>query len=364
MAQLPVEIIDLRTVVTPDLSLALERANQVQQELLYLQLGSEYSDALRLNVRRSTQSGSFFEALSIKKREWRGFHPYIVVVIDSVLSSARLGNLFATRRGEEGLAIVTSFGLEGIVVPSGRMAAYYLYELASHTLAFIVAGKQHHRETRGCVFDLKEDKRQIMESMKAGALCDECRAWFEENGKDLSPSQLAAIDTLLHYSSLLLNENEPAPRPGPVKPRVFVGSSIEGLEVARALQSELQYDYLVEVWNQNTVFGLGTAKIEALERGAKTYQYAVFVFTADDQIARRDESRPVPRDNVVFEAGLFIGSLSRFRAFIVCPRGVDLQLPSDFAGLTLATYDPTMENLDAAIGPACRQIRTAIAQSG
>jgi predicted nucleotide-binding protein len=148
------------------------------------------------------------------------------------------------------------------------------------------------------------------------------------------------------------------------KPRVFVGSSVEGLEIARAIQSELQYDYSVEIWNQNTVFGLGTSTIEALEDAVRTYEYAIFVFTPDDLIQRRDKQNAVPRDNVIFEAGLLIGQLTRFRAFVVQPRGRNIQLPTDLSGLTTATYEPDATIIDAAIGPACRQIRLAIQNRG
>ena len=56
------------------------------------------------------------------------------------------------------------------------MVAYYLYELAVHTLAFIVAGKKHHDRPRGCIFDFKADKLGILDSMKAGAICDPLQA--------------------------------------------------------------------------------------------------------------------------------------------------------------------------------------------
>lgn len=235
------------------------------------------------------------------------------------------------------------------------MVAYYLYELAVHTLAFIVTAKEHHDEARGCIFDFKADKRGILDSMKAGAICDICKEWFLDNGRRLSAAQFAAINTLLSRCADLL-----AKTPADSKPRVFVGSSVEGLDIARAIQSELQYDYSVEIWNQNTIFGLGTSTIEALEGAVNAYDYAIFVFTPDDIVQRRDSSSPVPRDNVIFESGLFIGKLSRFRSFIVHPRGKQIQLPSDLNGMTTATYDPDARVIDASVGPACRQIRLAI----
>lgn len=144
------------------------------------------------------------------------------------------------------------------------------------------------------------------------------------------------------------------------KVRVFIGSSVEGLEVSRCIQAELAYDYVVEIWNQGTVFGLGDSTLEALEQAVKDYDIGVFVFTPDDELVTRNESKPVARDNVIFELGLFIGKLTRFRAFIVRPGGNNVILPSDLQGITTATFDPKMPNLRASLGPACHAIRDAI----
>jgi predicted nucleotide-binding protein len=61
---------------------------------------------------------------------------------------------------------------------------------------------------------------------------------------------------------------------------------------------------------------------------------------------------------VLFEFGLFVGKLTRKRAFIV--RSSTVSLPSDLAGINTAGYDPTAPNLTAAVGPACQGIRAAI----
>lgn len=359
MAKLPVELIDLREDQTADLSLAVEEANRVQTDVEFAILDSSFADALRLGVLSNTHTGSFFDALVHRKTQWQGFHPFIICFVDCALHSDKWSNLFSSRRAENGVGIVTTDSVEEIIIPKGKMAAYFMYELATQVLALVVSGKEYHRETRQCIYDFQEEKIGILDGIKAGKLCDECRKWFQELGKDLSPSQLVSITRILSRSSELL-EHVPAAN-DPTKTKVFIGSSANGgLEIARAVQSELQYDYSVEIWNQNTVFGLGTATIEALEEAVNTYDYGIFVFTPDDKVIKQDKEIHVPRDNVIFELGLFIGKLSRFRAFVIQPRGIDLQLPSDLKGMTVANYDPQNPNVDASVGPACRQIRMAI----
>ena len=84
------------------------------------------------------------------------------------------------------------------------------------------------------------------------------------------------------------------------------------------------------------------------------------MFTPDDKLYARGETKPVARDNVIFELGLFTGKLGRTRAFIVKPIGAALAIPTDLAGVTTATYDPENSNLVSALEPACEKIRDAI----
>ncbi len=75
----------------------------------------------------------------------------------------------------------------------------------------------------------------------------------------------------------------------------------------------------------------------------------------------RDKEHHAVRDNVLFELGVFIGHLGIDRSFIVTPRGTEnFHLPSDLLGLTSLNYDPNRQdnNLQAALGPACNQLRT------
>jgi Predicted nucleotide-binding protein containing TIR-like domain len=56
----------------------------------------------------------------------------------------------------------------------------------------------------------------------------------------------------------------------------------------------------------------------------------------------------VARDNVLFEAGMFMGMHGKSRAFVLTPRNSpNFHVPTDLAGFTTATYDPS----DAKINP-------------
>lgn len=185
---------------------------------------------------------------------------------------------------------------------------------------------------------------------------------FEEMGADI----VCALDHLtltpahdLRREFQLAKEKRANGVIGGARPKIFIGSSTEGIDVAYAIQTGLTNNFEVEVWKQ-TQFGLGKVTIEALEKAVLEYQFAVFVFTPDDQLMSRDEKKFVPRDNVIFETGLFIGRLGRDKTFVVMPEGNGLSLPTDLAGLTGAKFNPETKNKEAALGPACQKIRSAV----
>jgi hypothetical protein len=91
------------------------------------------------------------------------------------------------------------------------------------------------------------------------------------------------------------------------------------------------------------------------------FEFAVLVVTPDDVRERRGEVAEIPRDNVVFEIGLFIGRFGRERTFIVCDPA-SVTLPTDLIGIAVAEYDSARSdgNMLAALGPACTKIARAI----
>jgi hypothetical protein len=150
-----------------------------------------------------------------------------------------------------------------------------------------------------------------------------------------------------------------------LKPLLFVGSSTRGIEAARAVQYQLSDVAEVHVWNEGA-FGLNEGTLESLVLALDKFHFAVLVVTPDDLVIRDGEKRNSPRDNVLFEVGLFMGHLGRERTFIVCRRDPQLWLPSDLAGVTLALFDePTHpDHLEAALGPACYRVRNALRKAG
>ena len=148
------------------------------------------------------------------------------------------------------------------------------------------------------------------------------------------------------------------------QPVFFIGSSAENLPIAREIQSGLSHDPMeVIVWTDG-VFRPSAGNVESLLVAVKRSDFAALVLTPDDAVISREVQKPAPRDNCIFELGLFMGALGRERTFIIQARGVDIKLPSDLLGLTPIEYSPSDANsLPSRIAPVCTALRKIILQS-
>ncbi len=143
-------------------------------------------------------------------------------------------------------------------------------------------------------------------------------------------------------------------------PSVFIGSSAEGLPVAQEVELHLQDVAITTLW-KDEVFSLGNSTLESLMAALERFDFAVMVFSPDDVLESRSTGYVSPRDNVVFELGLFMGRLGRNRVFMIHEQDVNLKLPSDFAGIMVPRYRKRSDNnLAAALSAPCTPIIKAI----
>src|SRR5918911_1560853 len=149
------------------------------------------------------------------------------------------------------------------------------------------------------------------------------------------------------------------------KPRIFLGSSGKQAKLLQALARGLEDVAHVEPWT--TSFNPGTTTLERLLELTHEVDFAAFVFAHDDWTTNsQPASDPMgsgqasPRDNVVFEAGLFGGVLGMRRTFILHANGA--KLPTDLLGLTSIRYDP--DTTPAIVRQVNQKLRKAIEAEG
>jgi len=192
---------------------------------------------------------------------------------------------------------------------------------------------------------------------------DDFLSEFFDSAKGILAGLLADLEAHPEYFFADVKNNTNLAQEQPMarkKPRVFIGSSGEGVKTAQIVQLLLDYDYDCEIWNQGA-FSLTKGNLENLVEAMGRFDFAILILTGDDLVTKRDKTGISPRDNVLFELGLFIGALGRERTFMLSCSNDDLELPSDLAGVTPATYRRREDgNLRAALGAACTQIRLAI----
>ncbi len=154
-------------------------------------------------------------------------------------------------------------------------------------------------------------------------------------------------------------------RPPNAKPILFVGSSVEGLEIAKHIQLGMKHDPVeVRIWS-NGVFGPSSVTVDKLLAQVDQCDFAAFVFGPDDRVASRDEKYEAPRDNVIFEMGMFLARLGLDRTYMVKEQRTDLKIPSDLLGIAPLTYVADAKTkIDVTLGPVCTELAKKLRELG
>lgn len=144
------------------------------------------------------------------------------------------------------------------------------------------------------------------------------------------------------------------------KIRVFIISSAEARHVGRMVRNAFAHDtdtIVATLWTDD-VFKIANYTLQDLEAQIDDSDFAVAIAHADDLTESRGKPWPSPRDNVIFELGMFMGRLGRQRAILMEPRDEKVKLPSDMSGITTIPYRYEA-NQDAAalMAPACDKLR-------
>ncbi len=147
-----------------------------------------------------------------------------------------------------------------------------------------------------------------------------------------------------------------------MKRKLFIGSSNEGYSIAKKLQegihSELGEWIECNVWKDGKIFAFNNGTLDSLMRASRRYDYGILVATKDDIVESRDSTSFAPRDNVILEIGMFLGSLGLTRAFLLIDKGS--KLPSDYNGVTVPRFE---SNVEGSLDIAIEEIKQALKSS-
>lgn len=126
-----------------------------------------------------------------------------------------------------------------------------------------------------------------------------------------------------------------------IKKKLFIGSSSEELKFAEQVKKLLEIDFDVTIWNDNVwdtaVFKINQNFLADLLKASLQFDFGILIGTSDDKVMFRGKEVLQPRDNVLFELGLFTGRLGTTKCAFLIDK--EIKLPSDFNGLTLARFN-------------------------
>lgn len=122
--------------------------------------------------------------------------------------------------------------------------------------------------------------------------------------------------------------------------KIFVGSSNEAIQYSLEVRALIEkYEMVPVSWHE--IFKPGDFTLDALLHITEEVDAAILIASPDDETWYRTQKRIEPRDNILFELGLFIAELGRFRTCILRIISKDKEpatLPSDLLGVTYINY--------------------------
>ena len=153
--------------------------------------------------------------------------------------------------------------------------------------------------------------------------------------------------------------------------KVLIASSSEGEEFAlgvgdvlkRPRPGEDSSPFLVTHWRDLFLGNYGY--FETLNDAINTFDFAIFIGASDDRTATRGNSYSTVRDNVLFEFGMFLGSIGRDRAYLIVSDDFKVKLPSDLMGVSVHSWSAVdSDEPEVAVRSIALRLRREFARKG
>jgi len=241
-------------------------------------------------------------------------------------------------------------------------------------------GKDVFLILRGC-FDIKIGNQRVnsrsenehvgeMAALRGGrrtatVVASENSTVAQISGKDferLSASEPCIWKNVARILAKRLDQRRGLLREPNETPHIFLASSTEGKGVAAALKMKLAGIGEVRSWADDRVFTASSITVNRLLNESQRTDFAVAILSADDELVLRKRRMKAARDNVIFEAGLFVGAIGLDRTFLLSPAGYNIRIPSDLAGVTLLGYTAHQRTGRIEVTKAAEEICECIAE--
>ena len=112
------------------------------------------------------------------------------------------------------------------------------------------------------------------------------------------------------------------------------------------------------------VFSPSQFPIDDLAKQLAACDFAALVLGPDDQVLSRGITSNAPRDNVLFELGLFMGAIEHARTLLIIPSDTEVKIPTDILGLNPLKFVSRTGSLADNVAPVCSDIEALIQRMG
>lgn len=134
-----------------------------------------------------------------------------------------------------------------------------------------------------------------------------------------------------------------------IKPKIFIGSSKKGLNIAKKVKENLSKFNDCFLWSEPDIWETNISTFANLIRMSNYFDFGVFIATADDLTETKGQLVIEPRDNVILEMALFLGAMGHNKSFLLVEEGI--KLPSDFNGIYMPRFNTKKKK---SIDEACK----------
>ncbi len=115
---------------------------------------------------------------------------------------------------------------------------------------------------------------------------------------------------------------------------VFLGYCSKAKKTAESLKKFIEEKLNINVIEYSMDFAPGETVIDQIDYAINQSTCGIFLFTKDEQIPG-DENQAAPRDNVIFETGLFRRAKGKNKVLIIREQGT--KMPTDMGGIIYQT---------------------------
>ena len=260
---------------------------------------------------------------------------------------------------------VVDFVADDVIVKQGDVGGCVYFVLYGSVSVIVNGKKVATRQAKECIGEMTMlDPTQKRSATLIAKEDSRLLKVKEEKLREYIDKEKAILEGIALELASRMREHTMKITKGNDIPNVFIGSSLEYSKIAQKIEKRLPNsdDIKPMSWQNGEVFELSKSNIESLCGIADRADFGIFILSKDDLTKSRGRRCASPRDNVLFEFGLFMGNLGRDRTFAICC-GKNLKIPSDLNGVTFIMLDAKNKNK---VDVACcvKKLRAEILKKG